>query len=107
WAETDTGCIIGSDRAGRPGRASEEIGRYVARNLAQDLKTGATVDRYLADQLIPYCALADGVSQYVIAGTTDHVETNLWLVGEILGATTTLENNLLKIHGVGYRPAPG
>ncbi len=107
WAETDTGCIIGSDRAGRPGRASEEIGRYVARNLAQDLKTGASVDRYLADQLIPYCALADGVSQYMIPGTTEHVETNLWLVGEILGATTALENNLMEIHGVGYRPTPG
>jgi RNA 3'-terminal phosphate cyclase (ATP) len=107
WAETSTGCIIGADRAGRPGRRSEEIGRYVARNLLDDLKTGATVDRYLADQLIPYCALAQRTSQYAIPQTTDHVETNLWLVGEILGAKTELDGNRVKIDGVGYRPAPG
>ncbi|MBM4462164.1 MAG: RNA 3'-phosphate cyclase [Chloroflexi bacterium] len=105
WAGTSTGCIIGADRAGRPGRRSEDIGRYVARSLLEDLKTGATVDRHLADQLIPYCALAQGMSQYVIPQTTDHVETNLWLVGEILGAKTELERNRVKIDGIGYRPA--
>jgi len=103
WAETDTGCILGSDRAGRPGRSSEEIGRYVARNLLEDLKTGAGVDRYLADQLIPYCALGDGVSQYTIPRMTEHVETNLWLVEEMLGARTELEGNRVRIHGVGYQ----
>jgi len=102
-AETDTGCIIGSDRAGRPGRSSEEIGRYVARNLLEDLKTGAGVDRYLADQLIPYCALGDGVSQYTIPRMTEHVETNLWLVEEMLGARTELEGNRVRIHGVCYQ----
>lgn len=103
WAETDTGCIIGSDRAGRPGRSSEEIGRYVARNLLEDLKTGAGVDRYLADQLIPYCALGDGVSQYTIPRMTEHVETNLWLVEKMLGTRTELEGNRVTIHGVGYQ----
>jgi len=103
WAETDTGCIIGSDRAGRPGRRSEEIGQYVARNLLEDLKTGAGVDRYLADQLIPYCALGDGVSEYTIPRITEHVETNLWLVEEMLGARTKLEDNRVRIHGVGYQ----
>jgi RNA 3'-terminal phosphate cyclase (ATP) len=103
WAETDTGCILGSDRAGRPGRSSEEIGRYVARNLLEDLRTGAGVDRYLADQLIPYCALGDGVSQYTIPRMTEHVETNLWLVEEMSGAKTELEDNQVRIQGVGYR----
>jgi len=103
WAETDTGCLLGSDRAGRPGRSSEEIGRYVARNLLEDLKTGAGVDRYLADQLIPYCALGGGVSQYTIPRITEHVETNLWLVEKMLGARTELEGNRVSIHGVGYQ----
>ena len=58
WAETDSGCRLGSDQAGQRGRSSESIGRHVARNLLEDLKTGATVDRHLADQLIIYAALA-------------------------------------------------
>ncbi|GAI92546.1 unnamed protein product, partial [marine sediment metagenome] len=95
-------CIIGADRAGEPRRTSEDIGRYVARNLIEDLATGATVDRYLADQLIFYAALADGVSQYRIPRLTEHIETNLWLVESILGAKTKVNKNLVKIQGIGY-----
>ena len=103
FAKTSSGCIIGADRAGEPRRTSEDIGKYVARNLVEDLATGATVDRYLADQLIFYAALADGVSQYRIPRLTEHVETNLWLVESILGAKTEVVNkNLITIHGIGY-----
>lgn len=104
WAQTDTGCIIGSDRAGTPGRSSEEIGRYVARNLLQELKSGACVDRYLADQLVPYCALGSGVSRYVISHMTDHLETNLWLVDKVLGARTAVKDNVVEIQGIGLAP---
>jgi RNA 3'-terminal phosphate cyclase (ATP) len=102
YAKTSSGCIIGADRAGEPRRTSEEIGRYVATSLIEDLSTGATVDRYLADQLIFYAALADGVSLYRIPGLTEHVETNLWLVETILGAKTEVDENLVKIQGIGY-----
>ncbi len=106
YATTDSGCIIGADRAGKPRRSSEEIGRYVARSLLEDISTQATVDRYLADQLIFYAAMADGVSQYRIPRMTEHIETNLWLVKSILGATSEIENNLLKIHGIGFHREP-
>jgi len=105
YAKTSSGCIIGADRAGAPGRTSEEIGRYVARSLIEDLATGATVDRYLADQLIFYAALADGVSQYRIPRLTEHVETNLWLAESVLGAKTEVNKNLVKIQGIGYHPS--
>ena len=102
YAKTSSGCIIGADRAGEPRRTSEDIGRYVASNLVEDLVTGATVDRYLADQLIFYAALADGVSEYRIPRLTEHVETNLWLVESILGAKTEVNKNLITIQGIGY-----
>ena len=101
WAETDTDCLLGSDQAGKRGRSSEEIGRYVARNLLEDLKTGATVDRYLADQLIIYAALAGGTTEYIIPRSTEHVDANLWLA-EKLGARTRLEGNTVHIEGLGY-----
>jgi len=102
YAKTSSGGIIGADRAGALRRTSEDIGKYVAGNLLEDLTAGATVDRYLADQLIFYAALADGVSQYRIPRLTEHVETNLWLVETILGARTEVNHNLVKIQGVGY-----
>jgi len=102
YAETSSGSRIGSDRAGRPGRSSESIGRYVAHNLVEDIETGAVVDRYVSDQLIIYAGLADGTTRYSIPRITEHVETNLWLIEEFLGAKTKLKGNLIEVEGTGF-----
>ena len=102
YATTSSGCIIGTDRAGKPRRSAEEIGKYVAKALLQDLESGASVDRYLADQIILYAALGDGITEYKIPEITEHIETNLWLVEEIVGAKTEVRGNILKIHGAGF-----
>jgi RNA 3'-terminal phosphate cyclase (ATP) len=103
WAETDTGCLIGSDMAGAPGRPAEYIGKKVADHLIQVLETKATVDEHVADQLIPFCGLAHGRSSYLIPQMTAHIETRLWLVEKILGAKTEVKNNELRIKGIGCR----
>jgi len=102
YAETSLGNRMGSDRAGRPGRSSESIGRYVAQNFVEDVKTGAAVDRYIADQLIIYAGLGEGVTRYLVPRITEHVETNLWLIEEFLGAKTKISGNLLEIEGIGF-----
>lgn len=104
WAEMEGGGIIGADRAGRRGRSSEEIGRFVAGALLEDIDSEATVDRHVADQLILYAALAEGVSQYTMPRMTDHVDTNLWLV-EQFGAGVEVKGNLVTIRGIGYKAA--
>jgi len=103
-AKTNTGCLIGADMSGKIGRSSEKIGHYVAKTLLEDLNSGATVDRFLSDQLIIYAALANGTSEYIIPGITDHIESNLWLVEKIIGAKTTIDGKHLKIEGVGFNP---
>jgi RNA 3'-terminal phosphate cyclase (ATP) len=101
WATTSTGCVVGSDMAGAPGRPAEEIGRRVADRLWEDVSAGASVDRFLADQLIPFAALAGGESAYRIPSVTAHVSTRLWLAGELLGASSGLRDRVLRIRGVG------
>jgi len=101
-ARTYTGCLLGADQAGRPGRRSEAIGTFVARNLLEDLGSGATVDRHLADQLILFAGLAQGRTTYLIPRLTDHVETNLWLIETILGARTSCRGNRVEIEGIGF-----
>jgi RNA 3'-terminal phosphate cyclase (ATP) len=103
WAETDTGCLIGSDMAGALGRSAEYIGKKVADHLIQVLETEATVDEHTADQLIPFCALADGWSSYIIPKMTDHIETRRWLVEKMLGAKTEMKGHRLRVKGIGYR----
>jgi len=103
WAATDSGCIIGSDMAGKIGRTSEEIGRGVANNLLEELDSGATVDRFIADQIIIYAALANGESEYAVSHISQHIESNLWLVKDFMGAGISLEGNLIKIKGIGKK----
>jgi len=102
WAETETGCLLGSDQAGKPGRRSEKIAHSVVTSLFEDLDTKATTDRHLADQLILFAALAGGTSEYLIPRMTEHIESNLWLVEKILGVKSELSKNHLHIEGIGF-----
>jgi len=103
WGQTDTGCLLGADQAGKPGRRSEAIADFVARFLLVDLDSGATTDRHLADQLILFATLAEGTSEYRIPAVTEHVIANLWLAQKILGVEAFLENTVVRIKGIGYR----
>lgn len=103
YAITDTGCIIGADMAGRPGLKSEQIGKSVAIQLLQDIQSGATVDRFTADQLIIYAALAQGESAYIIPYVTDHVESNLWIVSHLFGASVSVKGYEIRIKGTGLK----
>jgi RNA 3'-terminal phosphate cyclase (ATP) len=102
WAETDAGCLIGADMAGARGRTAEFIGKQTASDLLADLGSAATVDRHLADQVIPFAALAEGTSTFRIPSVTEHVETRLWLVEKILGAKCRIHENLITVEGIGF-----
>jgi RNA 3'-terminal phosphate cyclase (ATP) len=100
WTASSTGSRFGADRAGKFGRSSEDIGRSVAAAFLEDVRSGATVDRHLADQLVLFCALARGTSSYIVPGDSDHVDSNLWLVSQF-GARVSLDARRVEIQGVG------
>jgi RNA 3'-terminal phosphate cyclase (ATP) len=102
WAQSTGGCLLGFDGAGKRGRSSESIAQSVVEGLLADISTGATVDRFAADQLILFAALARGQSRYIVPGLTEHIESNLWLVEKILGAGTEVKENLISIDGIGF-----
>jgi RNA 3'-terminal phosphate cyclase (ATP) len=102
FADLSSGARIGSDRAGAMGRRSETIGKYVARQLLEDLQTGATLDRYASDQIIPFAALAAGESRFRIPRVSEHIESNAWLSREFLGAKIDIEQHELVVQGVGF-----
>jgi RNA 3'-terminal phosphate cyclase (ATP) len=105
WAETTTGCAFGADRAGAFRRSSEAIGAFVATTFLQDLRSGATVDRHLADQVVLFAALAHGTSRYIVPNETDHLKTNLWLIGQF-GARGVVERKQVVIDGLGLTRTP-
>jgi RNA 3'-terminal phosphate cyclase (ATP) len=107
FADRQGSVRLGADRAGALRRSAESIGTYAARQLLEELKSGATVDRFAADQVIHFAALAAGESRFIIPTVTDHVETSAWLAQEFLGARVTLDGQQVTITGVGFRPKSG
>jgi RNA 3'-terminal phosphate cyclase (ATP) len=103
WAESSTGCRLGADRAGAPRRSSEAIGRFVARRFLEDLTSGGTTDRHLADQLVVFAALAGGESRWIPARWTPHLDSNLWLV-EHFGAAVRRLGDGVAVRGLGRAP---
>jgi RNA 3'-terminal phosphate cyclase (ATP) len=104
WAESTTGCRIGADCAGALGRSSEAIGEFVARSFLADLRSGATVDRHAADQLVLFAALARGTSRYVFPHETEHLTTNLWLIGQFGARGVVAGQRQVVIDGLGLVP---
>jgi len=88
-------------------RSAESIGKHVARQLLEDLKTGATLDRYASDQIIPLAALARGESRFRIPRVSKHMESNAWLSSKFLGAEVKIEECELVVKGVGFRTRSG
>ena len=74
----------------------------MAKHLLSDLSTGATIDRFAADQIIPFAALAKGESRFIIPQVTDHVQTSAWLVDLFLGAKVHIENQTITIQGSAF-----
>ena len=99
WAETDTGVIIGADAIGELRKMSEAVGKEAAEKLLTELSVEPTVDVYLADMLIPYMALAQGKSAFLVRTISEHIEANIWLMEKMLNVkfTTQKVNNLYRI----------
>ena len=99
WAETNTGAVVGADAIGKLGKTSEKVGREAAEKLYSELSVKPTVDVHLADMLIPYVAMIEGMSAFSTRQVTDHTETNRWLVEKMLGTRIKIKktNSLFRI----------
>ena len=93
WLEDDRGNRLASDRIGHPRTTAESVGRIAGDNLVEDWKAGATVDRHLADHLVPWVALGAGAVK--VPQLTLHLTTNAWVCNEFLGANAVRTDRLL------------
>jgi RNA 3'-terminal phosphate cyclase (ATP) len=55
------------------------------------MQTKGAVDPHLADQLIPYLALAEGNSTFTVSKITNHLLTNIWVVKHFLSSEILVE----------------
>jgi len=99
WAKTDNGVIVAADAIGELHKMAEAVGKEAAQKLLSELSTQPTVDVFLADMLIPYLALAQGKSAFLVRTISEHIESNVWLMEKILKVKFTIQrdNNLFRI----------
>lgn len=79
-------CRSGDSRAGfsalgARGKRAEAVGEEAAGELINYYRSGAALDRHLADQIVLYLALSDRESCFTTEAVTTHLLTNLWTIG--------------------------
>jgi RNA 3'-terminal phosphate cyclase (ATP)/RNA 3'-terminal phosphate cyclase (GTP) len=83
WAVFENS-IVGMDSLGERGVRAEDVGIDAAENLSRCIDTGATVDEFMCDQILPYMALANGQSRFKTTSVTSHARTNMDIVNRFL-----------------------
>jgi len=84
------GRVLGAAALGERGRASEDIGRGMARALVDDLGAEVDVDQHAADQVMLYGALAPPL-EYTVRVASGHLRTNAEVVERMTGAKVRIE----------------
>ncbi len=74
--------VLGSSAIAERGKRAEDVAKEAVDELIEAHKSEAPVDKHLADQMIPYMALAGGAIK--TAEITEHTRTNIWLCGKFL-----------------------
>lgn len=87
--------IAGFSSLGQRGKRAEMVGGEAARVFLDFYRSGAAIDPYLADQILPYLALAHdeakGGSIMTISRISRHLLTNIWLIEQFMPVRFTVE----------------
>jgi RNA 3'-terminal phosphate cyclase (ATP) len=65
---------------GRRGKPAEEVAEDAVADLLAHHRSGAGLDRHLADQMLLPLALASDASAFTCPEVTRHLETNAWVI---------------------------
>jgi RNA 3'-terminal phosphate cyclase (ATP) len=93
WTDNN---FIGADALGEPKKRAEEVGREAAQKLITEIKSGAVVDKHLADNLIPYMAFCNQPCSFKTSETTQHTKTNIWVTEQFLPVKFAIEGNVVS-----------
>ncbi len=75
--------IIGANAIAELGKSAEKVAKEALDSLTENHDSQAPIDEHMADQLVPYMALA-GSSEAKVAKITSHCLTNIWVCEKFL-----------------------
>jgi RNA 3'-phosphate cyclase len=86
---------IGTDNLGKLGKRAEEVGREAALALLKEEKSGACLDKNMADQILPFMALSSKKSQITVSQITSHTKTNIKVIEKFVEGVFEIKDNLI------------
>jgi RNA 3'-terminal phosphate cyclase (ATP) len=97
----------GFSALGERGKRAEVVAQEAAEELLSFLEGPTALEAHLADQLIPFMALAKGRSSFTVNKITEHLLTNLWVVQQLTGASYQVrgekgEIGQIAVEGINY-----
>jgi len=95
-------CILGKDGLGEKGKRAEDVGRDVGLELKKSIESDACLDKFMADQILIFVALAKGTSEFKIEEFTEHVNTNMITCEKLLSVKFEKDENKIKVEGIGF-----
>jgi RNA 3'-terminal phosphate cyclase len=84
--------ILGASKMGERGLMSERVAQMACENLKQEMAC-ATLDRYTADQILPYLAMADGPTEFKVSEASKHLTTQMELLSCFLPVAFRMEGD--------------
>lgn len=83
WGRYDN-TVLGSSSVGEKGVPAEQIGEECADELKRNLANDCTVDSKMADQILPFLAVAKGNSEFTTKYVSQHARTVAWVIEQFL-----------------------
>jgi len=74
-------CCAGFTSLGARGKKAEVVGQEAAEEFLTYYFTGAALDHHLSDQVVLYLAMCREESIFSTSSITEHLMTNLWVIG--------------------------
>jgi RNA 3'-phosphate cyclase len=84
------GLRIAGSALGEKSLPAIKVGKSAAKNFLEEFNSSAAVDSYLADQLIPFLALAHGTSRISVSRISEHTKNNIKTVEKFLNTKITV-----------------
>jgi len=81
----------GFSSLGATGKRAEQVADEACKAFLEYVKTSGAVEEHLADQLIPFLTLAQGVSNFTVSRINLHLLTNIWVTQQFLPVKIEIE----------------
>ena len=86
--------ILGADSLGEKSKPAEKVGTEAAERLGNQIDSSAPIDKYLADQILPYLALSGG--EINVSEVTEHAKANIYVIEKFLDVKFKIKGNRIS-----------